>query len=72
MRRAGVGDRQRATPLALDYVEHFGVGHATEAVDELMPGDGIAAFRQHVGMGLADDRLAVDQHPIAVENHQVE
>src|SRR6516164_4649102 len=68
----GIRGGQRPTPLAFDDTEHFGIAHAAEALDEILLRYRIAADGQHVGMGLVDDRLAVDQHPIAVENHQLE
>ena len=30
------------------------------------------AADQHLGMGSIDNRLAIDQHPVAVENDQLE
>src|ERR1700730_18394403 len=62
---------QRAAPLALDDFEHIRIAHAAEALDENFFGDRISARRQHLGVGSVDDRLAVDQHPIAVGNNQL-
>jgi hypothetical protein len=66
-----IRSRQRATPLALDDFEHIRIAHAADALDENFFGDRISAGRQHLGVGSVDDRLAVDQHPIAVENDQL-
>src|SRR6266487_1189612 len=68
----GIRGRQRAAPLALDDFEHFPIAHAAEALDEILFRDRISAGGQHSSMGLIDDRLAVDQHPVAVENDQLE
>ena len=67
----GIGGWQRAAPLTLDDFEHIRIAHAAEALDENFFGDRISAGRQHLGVGSGDDRLAVDQHPIAVENDQL-
>jgi hypothetical protein len=63
---------RRATPLRDPGAERFRVGHATEAINEILRRHRVAALRQRVRLGLADDRLAVDQHPITVENYQIE
>jgi hypothetical protein len=68
----GIRGRQRAAPLALDDFEHFRIAHAAEAFDEFLFRDRIAAGGEDVSMGLVDDRLAVDQHSVAVENDQLE
>jgi hypothetical protein len=68
----GIRSGQRMAPLALNDVEHFRVAHAAEALDEILFRDRIAAGGQDVGVGLVDDRLAVDEHPVAVENDQLE
>jgi hypothetical protein len=67
----GIRGWQRAAPLTLDDFEHIRIAHAAEALAENFFGDRISAGRQHLGVGSVDDRLAVDQHPIAVENDQL-
>src|SRR5437762_13220087 len=58
--------------LARDDAKHFCIAHAAEALDKVLFGDRIAAGGQHLGMSSVDDRLAVDQHPVAVKNYQLE
>ncbi len=73
IRHAGHKKWAAHDPLALDdVVEHFRIAHAAEAFDEILFRDRIAAGGQDVGVGLVDDRLAVDEHPVAVENDQLE
>ena len=64
----GVRERQCASPLMLDDSEHVRIAHAAEASDEIPCGDRIAASGQHVGMGMVDDWLAIDEYSVAVKD----
>jgi hypothetical protein len=68
----GVRKWQHAGPLTLDDAEHFSIAHAAEALDKIFLSNWVAAGGQDVSMSPVNDRLAVDQHSVAVENDQLD
>ena len=68
----GVVVRQGTAAFALDRRQHLGVGDAAEAILQLLLADRVPAGSECLRMNAVSDRLAVDQHAVAVEDDQIE
>jgi len=63
---------QGPADLRLDLHEHRGAVAADEALDHLLGRDRPAQLGDEPGLDPDDESLAVHEHPVAVEHHQVD